>query len=567
VSPRWWIAGLTALAIAACGAALPPTPTAEPTASGPTRTPPPPATPIPTIRPVHEQAGLSLPVVQGELFAGSGVCAACHMNMADDSGADVSLDAAWRSTLMANSARDPYWQAVLRAEVVRQPEQRSEIEDLCATCHMPMARFTEAASGNPAAILDDGLLNPDHPLHVLAMDGVSCTLCHQIRPDNLGYVESYNGQFQIDTELDPGKRVIYGPYSAAQDLAEYMELGAGYVPVQGLHLAESELCGTCHTLFLANGGFEFPLQTTYFEWYYSDHRSSQSCQDCHMPEAVGGVRVASTSPFPRSPFAQHTFVGANSYMLQLMENQVEQLGLTASAEQFQISRLLTIDQLENRTAELEIEELRLSGERVTVELVVRNLAGHKFPSGFPAARAWIRLWVEDGQGELVFESGGYDSAGRILANDHDLDPAAFEPHYLSIVQADQVQIYEAVPRDAGGRLTTYLMESVAYAKDNRLLPAGMDTLHAPEAIQVRGRAAEDGDFLPGEDRIQYSFSLGTAAGPFTLGVELLYQPIGYRWVESLRGLEGEEVTRFLGLYEAVPNLPVVVARQTAELEG
>jgi hypothetical protein len=116
-------------------------------------------------------------------------------------------------------------------------------------------------------------------------------------------------------------------------------------------------------------------------------------------------------------------------------------------------------------------------------------------------------------------------------------------------------------------LTTGVMESVAYAKDNRLLPAGIDTLRAPEAIQVRGRAAEDGDFLAGEDRIQYSFSLGTAEGPFTLGVELLYQPIGYRWVENLRGLEGEEVTRFLGFYDAVPNLPVVVARQTAELDG
>ncbi len=489
------------------------------------------------------------------------------MNMVDDSGADVSIDSAWRSTLMANSARDPYWQAVVRAEVVRQPERRSEIEDLCATCHMPMARFTEAAAGTPAAILDGGLLDPDHPLHALAMDGVSCTLCHQIRPDNLGYVESYNGRFQIDTELDPGKRVIYGPYAVAEDLAEFMELGSGYVPVQGVHLGDSELCGTCHTLLLANAGFEFPLQTTYFEWFYSDYRTAESCQDCHMPEAIGGVRVASTSPFPRSPFAQHTFVGANSTMLQLMGTYVQELGLTASAEQFETTRLLSVDQLENRSAELEIEELRISGARVTVDLLVRNLAGHKFPSGFPAARAWIRLWVEDGQGQLVFESGGYDTAGRILANDHDLDPAAFEPHYLSVVQADQVQIYEAVPRDAGGRLTTNLMESVAYAKDNRLLPAGMDTLRAPEAIQVRGRAAEDGDFLAGEDRIQYSFSLGTAEGPFTLGVELLYQSIGYRWVENLRGLEGEEVARFIGFYDAVPNLPVVVARQTVELEG
>jgi hypothetical protein len=509
--------------------------------------------------------GLPLPMFQGELFATSGVCTPCHLGQVDDSGADVSLDTAWRASLMANSARDPFWQAVLRSEVNQQPDRRGEIEDLCATCHMPMARFTEVAAGSSAAVLDDGLLDPDHPLHALAMDGVSCTLCHQVRPDNLGYSESYNGGFQIDTELAPGKRVIYGPYSVAPELAEYMELGAGYVPVQGVHLGDSELCGSCHTLFLANGGFSFPLQTTYFEWYYSDYRRSQSCQDCHMPEAVGGVRVATTSPFPRSPFAQHTFIGANSYMLELLEKGVTELGLTASAAEFQAARLLAVQQLETQAAELEIQELRLSGTRVRLDLVVRNLTGHKFPSGFPAARAWIRVWVEDGQGRVVFESGGYELDGRILANDHDLDPAAFEPHYFTVVQSDQVQIYEAVPRDAGGRLTTDLMESAAYAKDNRLLPGGMDPLLAPESIRPRGRALEDGDFLAGEDRIQYSFDLGTSKGPFTLGVELLYQAIGYRWVENLRGQAGEEVARFLGLYDGLPNLPVVVARLTAEL--
>jgi hypothetical protein len=548
------------LAAAACSPTPAPSPTAAPSPARPTRTPPPPATPVPTaIQQVHHP-GFPLPTERSDFFAGSGVCAVCHTNMLDDASQDVSIDRNWRASLMAQSARDPYWQASVQAEVQRHPDRAGEIEQECARCHMPMAQFTLEQQGEPAGVLGEGgLLDPEHPLHWLAMDGVSCALCHQIQEQGLGFPESYNGRFQIETEGEP---LIFGPYSVEPAQADIMEITSGFLPTQGLHILRSELCATCHTLYVqpADGsGDAFPEQVPYLEWYYSDYRGGSSCQDCHMPQAQGGVRIAVTSPYPRSPFAQHTFSGGNAYMLSLLQAFAEELQVTVSAEHLQQARERTLELLQEQTASLSFQALQLSGTRLTAEVRVENLAGHKLPTGFPARRAWLHFSVTDAGGAVVFESGAADGQGRIAGDDADEDPGRFEPHYLAIVHPDQVQIYEAVLGDAQGRVTTGLLQAATYLKDNRLLPSGLDPALALETIRPAGRAAEDPDFFGGEDSLQYSLDLGSAEPPFTITVELLYQSIGYRWAENLREFQGDRIEQFLRFYQAVPNTPVVLA--------
>lgn len=546
----------------ACATSQSPTPELEPTQARPTRTPPPPATAVPTISPVILQVGEPLSDFRGRYFAASGACTACHQNLEDESGSDVSIDASWRSSMMANSARDPFWQASVRSEVASRPNAAASIENTCATCHMPMASYTDRVEGGQAGIFGSDLLDPDHPLHELAMDGVSCTLCHQVLDEGLGFQASYNGGFEVDLETAPGERLIYGPYSVDEPAVIAMQAASGYVPTQGLQLGDSELCGTCHTFF---AGSTFPIQTTYFEWFYSDSRGVQTCQDCHLPEAVGGVRIATTSEFPRSPFAEHVLVGGNAYMLELLKTFVDELSLTASAEQFEITKQRTIDQLQNRSVEIEIEEMRLSGGRLTADLRIKNLAGHKFPSGFPSRRAWIRFVIEDSSGQIVFESGGFDALGKITHNNGDQDPTRFEPHYLAVVQPEQVQIYESIMADANGEITTELMGAVEYLKDNRIMPAGQDKFGAVESIQPSGKAVGDEDFQGGVDGIQYAIDLRQFQGPFTVTIEVLYQSISPTWTEAMRGQASDETVRFLRLYDAVPNIPVVVARESIEI--
>ena len=49
-------------------------------------------------------------------------------------GSDVSIDSLWRGTMMANSSRDPYWQASVRAETLSNPDYNEIIQDKCSQC-------------------------------------------------------------------------------------------------------------------------------------------------------------------------------------------------------------------------------------------------------------------------------------------------------------------------------------------------------------------------------------------------------------------------------------------------
>ena len=282
--------------------------------------------------------GAPLSTFSADDFSGSGNCALCHTGLRDSTGQDVSIDTHWRSTMMANASKDPLWRAKMSAEVARNPALKAVIEDKCSTCHTPMARTQAVTNGSAVALLDDGFLNSAHPLHAAGADGVSCTLCHQIQNVDLGTQASFTGHYRIDTSTAPPNRLIHGPFVAP--LQNQMRSVAGFTPVEGPHTLQSGLCATCHTLYTptvdATGAVvgQLPEQTPYLEWEHSSYGDGagedRSCQQCHMPAAAGPA-VISNRPgggqlSPRSPFAQHYFVGANVFMLELLKTRIDELG-------------------------------------------------------------------------------------------------------------------------------------------------------------------------------------------------------------------------------------------------
>jgi hypothetical protein len=488
---------------------------------------------------------------------------------------DVSIDTHWRSTMMANSARDPLWQAKVASETRRNPALKAVIENKCATCHLPMARTQAATLGSPVAIHGDGFLNPANGYHTAALDGVSCSLCHQIRADGLGRPESFSGQYRIDTGTESPLRVIYGQYP--NPFPNQMQNNLGFTPVQGTHVSSSALCGACHNLrtpYVDAAGQvrgEFPEQMIYSEWEHSAFNAAgpeaRSCQECHMPAATGGV-VLSNRGGPgigltaRTPFSQHHFAGGNLFMLDVLAANIDPLKLTASSANFAATRERTRTLLEEHSATLRRTALTVTDDELAIGLRVENLAGHKLPAGIPTRRAWLHVTVRDATGAVLFSSGEPLPDGRIAGNDADASPSACEPHYETLTRPDQVQIYEAVMEDTDGAVTYTLLRGARYRKDNRLLPAGFNQATASADIAPAGTAATDASFTGGSDEVTYRIPRAGRPGPFTVTARLLYQTVSHAFAADLLTDAAAEpaIAAFAALYERAGKVPATLAR-------
>jgi hypothetical protein len=505
------------------------------------------------------------------LFRTADNCMACHNLLTAPSGEDASIGLDWRPTMMANAARDPYWQAGVQREVLDHPEAQEAIEGECSICHMPMTRYETRIHGGKGEIFAHlPVGEKDTEADVLAADGVSCTVCHQIESENLGKTESFVGHFVVDNTRPWGERSICGPFEGAEGRTTIMRSASRFRPTEASHIQSSELCATCHTLFthaLGPGGEvigELPEQVPYLEWLHSDYRNEQSCQSCHMRELEGEMLISSVWGEARTGVSRHAFRGGNFFMPRIFNRYRAELGVEAYPQELSGSVLRTVEHLQSETAKLSVERAAVSNGRLKAEISIESLAGHKLPSAYPSRRAWLHFTVRDSDDRLIFDSGAFEDDGRIKGNDNDRDPASYEPHYREIVSADQVQIYEVIMLDREDRLTTGLLAAVRYGKDNRLLPRGFDKTTADEDIAVHGLAVKDESFTGGGDRIRYSVGLEGAEGPFRVDVELWYQPIGYRWVQNLRPYDTALTNRFVSYYESMSaSSAIILARSAA----
>jgi len=486
-------------------------------------------------------------------FVTSDRCIACHSGLHTSQGDDVSIGYDWRSTIMANSARDPYWHAGVRREVTDHPSAQAAIEDKCSTCHMPMARFDAVTRGALGQVFAN--ISPAAPAHPKAFDGVSCTVCHQITAANLGLQASFDGGFEIERGTALGERPVYGPHSVDAARASVMRSATQFQSTESAHVRQSELCATCHTLYTttldergeATG--ELPEQVPYQEWRHSEFRETRSCQDCHMPKVGQDGPIASIFGVPRPPLAQHTFRGGNAFILGILNKYRGELGVAALPQELDAAIRETRDYLGSAAARVAIDAPKVTGSTLSFDVRVDNLGGHKLPTAYPARRAWLHVRVTDEAGAVLFESGAPRLDGSITGNDNDEDPLKFEPHHREITRADQVQIYESIMVDRAGHPTTGLLTGARYAKDNRLLPRGFDKATADPEIAVHGDAEQDSDFTGGSDRVSYRVGLGRApASALRVEAVLLYQSIGFRWAENLRAYDAAETQRFVRYY-------------------
>lgn len=498
----------------------------------------------------------NLPTGFNTLFAASGECLMCHENITDSQGNHVGILSDWRSTMMANAAKDPLWQAKVSHEVLVNPGLQTAIEDKCTRCHAPGANADAHHNGQAnysMAELD---------VSAIARDGVTCTVCHQIAPASMG---NFSGDF-----ISGDQHEIWGPFTFP--FTGPMINNTGYTPTHSPHVKSSKLCASCHTLITHSvdntgtpTGNSFVEQAIYHEWLNSSYPSNgSSCQSCHVPEITNPVVISSLPGWlndTRTPFGKHFLVGANIFMQRLLKSNTTPLGVTATEAQFDTTISRTLNLLQNFSVDLELEEIDRTSDSLFVNVDLANLTGHKFPSGFPIRRAFLELVVSTSGGDTIFHSGKYDSNFNLLEED-----AGFEPHYNMINSEDQVQIYEMVMADFQGNQTTVLLYADSQLKDNRLVPSGFSVSHASyDTVKIVGEAVTDPDFNHdngiegnGSDIVHFHIPLAGNSDDLNVSAKLHYQTANDKWLSEMFSYSSSRIDTFKAMYENADRTPIVV---------
>ncbi|MBK6627789.1 MAG: T9SS type A sorting domain-containing protein [Flavobacteriales bacterium] len=523
-----------------------------------------------------DRGGQGLAVGQNTYFMASGNCEGCHghdpMEYAgvDSNGVDVNVVDDWRSSMMANSARDPFWRAKVSHEGLVNPALQGIIEDKCTSCHAPMGRHDKFLTGGGHYSIAELEQDP------IGLDGVSCVGCHIQSADSLGLL--FSGDLRFDTLGSP----LYGPYGGPDDplplFGAPMTSFVGYEPQYGAHINSATLCAGCHTLITETvdlqgnlTGGSFAEQATYHEWLNSRFNDLNgdpngiSCQGCHVPRNDDAVVISALYLFlqRRFPFGMHHFAGANSFMLGLMKENIGPLGLTANETQFDSTIARTLRLLQDQSLLMEATVVDRTADTAFIDVSLLNLAGHKFPSGYPSRRAFMELLVMDVSGQdTLFRSGGFDDTYEVVGHDAD-----WEPHHDVITSADQAQIYEHVMGDVNGDKTTVLLRADQHLKDNRLAPEGFTTTHyAYDTCVVAGVPATDLDFNRdalgvegnGGDIVHYHVPMGGYTGLINVVVRFWYQTAPARWNQELFSYSSAPIDSFETMYNDADRKPVLV---------
>lgn len=495
-----------------------------------------------------------LPLGFNTLFAGSGECVQCHSSMTNNQGEPISIVNDWRSSMMANAARDPFWRAKVSHETLVNPEHAEVLEDVCTRCHAPMGQVNAHHNGQQYYSIEDMQNDP------LAMDGVSCAVCHQITEEGLG---NFSGNFEIGTA-----KTIWGPYE--NPFSTPMVNHTGYTPAYSTHIKDSRLCASCHTLITntvdMNGnltGTEFVEQAVYQEWENSDlNEMNVSCQACHVPEIEDEVVISTMPPWleGRTPFGLHHLVGANVFMLNILKNNAEELGVTATAQQFETTIERAKHMLQEQSVTVQLYEMERTSDTLFLSLNIQNDAGHKFPTAYPSRRVFVELVVSDNNSP-VFHSGEMDEEFNIINEDPD-----YEIHHTVINEESQVQIYEMVMGNVNLEPTTVLERAYVALKDNRIPPSGFVTSHPSyDTTKIMGEAQYDENFNKtdgtegsGSDKIFYHIPINGSGADLQVICKIHYQTVSEKWLEDMFSYSSDEIDAFKSYFQEADKEPIKV---------
>jgi hypothetical protein len=490
-----------------------------------------------------------------EELLGPNSCGVCHGFEFDGNDKEiVDPHTNWKMSMMGQAARDPIWHAAL---VIANQDAASS-GDTCIRCHSPNAWL----SGRSVPTDASAFTGSD-------WDGVSCNFCHRLVDPVAAKGNPVEDQPILDALAAEGllpsapgnARYVVDPNDVRRGPLDDVPENYHGVPiiVSAFHRS-GNLCGTCHdvsnALYTRQADGSYALNTfdaahptldpnqmmaeqrTFSEWRNSsfanggvlfpdyrfggDHPTGimESCQDCHMPKHSGGLCVFWEDPpfFPRPDIAEHSFVGANTWVLGAVYDLYGQSETGLTDELVDVNRARTETMLRN-ASDMQVARI---GNQLKVRVI--NYSGHKLPTGYPEGRRmWLNVQFFDSASLLIDEHGAYD-----------FDTAVLDDSSTKVYQT-KFGIDAAVAQATGlpeGQ-TFHLALNNVLLQDNRIPPLGF-TNAAFAAVRAApvGQVYADGQYW---DDTLYLIPKGTAQAVVTL----YYQTTSKEYIEFLRDNNNE----------------------------
>ena len=499
-------------------------------------------------------------------------CAFCHSAgtgvMQDPVGRSVAPPDLWAGSMMAHSARDPYWLAAFAHEHEANPEATELIDAVCTRCHAPAGNVAGVLDGDPLTI--DEIVSGTTDRAHLAREGVTCTVCHQITTEGLGEDESFTGGYVIGED-----RLIFGPH--ADPFTNPMRQHVDYTPTESSHMLQSAHCATCHTVIThalddagQPTGQPFAEQVPYLEWrnsVFSTEGPSRSpvatdCQGCHTAREDADGDPFTTVLSLRPPWldtqrevGRHTFAGANAWMLDVMATNADRLGVAADVTHIR-EGIIRAETMLTTAASVAVEPGDAAN---TFVVTVTNHSGHRFPTAYPSRRAWLEVRVEDAAGDVVWHTGAFDDAGYLIGPDgariggHDVAL----PHRDVITAEGEVQVWESVMADATGAQTHTLLDATHYLVDDRILPAGWSATGPHADMTAPVGTDDDANFVAGSDAVTIALPAELDAARITATV--WYQSVPPGAIDAVHSHPTAQSAALVEMAEATPPTPRRVA--------
>lgn len=455
----------------------------------------------------------------------------------------------WAGSMMAQSARDPLFWAALDVANHDLPG----IGDWCLRCHAPGAWLAGRSLNGGAAdgcnflgVVDStaSAAGPD-------FDGVTCHACHRMMvnpspPDGQQPFYLGNGDFWIDdgTCNGQGEPCRRGPYNYAAGGTAPDDHAWAYSEYH----TKSDICGNCHNVtspalnLIDQDGtdteLKYPIERTYQEWKKSDFSTEggadfKTCQNCHMVDATVDPAYACINETNNHTgnLPMHQLAGGNAWIPQVLKAIYPDLNLAAS---FDATRNLALEMLQQKSATIDVDAAdEVVDGKIAVEVKVTNLTGHKLPTGYgEGRRMWLRVTAHDNDGNVLFESGKWDSTTGVLT----MDPAITVYEVKQGIWDDDLEVCVV---EENNKPHFHFVKNNCIRKDNRIPPKGFTGKDDKETQPIPlGYYPETS---PGSGKLvnydvrtyQVPFPDGTE-GPMTVTAELLYQTASKEYVDFLR---------------------------------